>query len=213
MDMKVRFRHGHLTGYAAALLAGLFLQCVAPLSANAAVVRWELNEFFFNDGGTASGFFDWDSVAGEAINYDVLVQGGDASTFASFRYTDETTLEQSVVSNFRPFVDQVTIQFADAVGPGARILRIVVEPHTALDAPVGALAVKSFEECINCSPFRLGNSGAFLSGAFVHDIPEPGSLPNVALAGIVLAAVLWRRRSLGSRATGRLSLGEWQQPV
>jgi PEP-CTERM motif len=197
MGMRFRFRHGHLAGYAAAILAGLFLQCVAPLSANAAVVRWQLNHFVFDDGGTVSGFFDWDSVADEAVNYDVLVQGGDVPTFTSFRYTDETTLEQSVVSNFGPFIDQVTIQFADAVGPGARILRIVVEPHTALDAPVGALAVKSFLECINCSPFRQGNSGASLSGAYVHAIPEPGSLPNVALAGTLLAAVLWRRRRTG----------------
>ena len=75
---------------AVGLLAG-------PMSAGAVIVKWTLDNAVFNDGTVASGWFDYDSAAGSAVDWLIVTQdgtrtcgggfsGGGAESFAGFTY-------------------------------------------------------------------------------------------------------------------------------
>lgn len=61
------------------------------------VIRYTLQDVTFDDGGTVSGFFDFDPtlppnvncVAGWSENYEITVSGGDTGNFPPYTYTDE----------------------------------------------------------------------------------------------------------------------------
>jgi hypothetical protein len=71
------------------LLAALL---AASASVNAAVIRWELRDVSFDDGATATGFFEFDPYAGayypflklhegKIYDFDVHVSGGDRPSY------------------------------------------------------------------------------------------------------------------------------------
>jgi len=62
--------------------------CLAlPMTANAATVRYVINDGTFNDGGTFSGFFDYDSGTDSITTYELSVSGGNTGTFSAFTYS------------------------------------------------------------------------------------------------------------------------------
>ena len=74
------------------LLVGIVAFCFA-ITANAKIIRYTLDNVTFADGGTASGYFEWDTsllnlvseYQGASVNYDVSVSGGGAG-FPTFNY-------------------------------------------------------------------------------------------------------------------------------
>ena len=74
------------------LLVGIVAFCFA-ITANAKIIRYTLDNVTFEDGGTASGYFEWDTslpnitneYQGASVNYDVSVSGGGA-VFPTFNY-------------------------------------------------------------------------------------------------------------------------------
>jgi hypothetical protein len=172
---------------------GFVLALAAAISAlaspaHAATIRWELNNFTFADGGTATGFFDWDTIALASTNYEISTSGGDVGTFPPVTYDDETT-------NFAQAVN--TLFFFDSANP-LRVFRIGLSSIATLNTPLAALipvgnilaGPTGFVECFNCGPQRLGDAGA---GAYLSAVPEPATVTLIVLGGALSAAV--RRRS------------------
>lgn len=169
-------------------LAALLL---SPMVAQADVITWHLADFQFDDGGSASGFFDWDTDTGSAINWEIMVSGGNTTDFPEMTYTDES-------GGFISFFSEVaTLIFCDTVGcqNPRRDFRIGVADFGLLDIGVSNLALAAgsfvgptgYVECFNCTPVRFGVEGAYLS------VPEPGTLAllGMGLFGMGLAG---RRR-------------------
>jgi hypothetical protein len=174
------------------LIAALTILFIAP-HAEASIIRWQLNSFNFSDGGTASGFFDWDTSLTASSNFEISVAGGGVATFPPLTYSDDLGQFFSTGGT--------TLTFgSSSVFPSAgRQFRLGVNPLTLLDTPVSNLALfassptldEDFVECLCFTSFRRGTTGvAFLSGSFVSDkVPEPGTLAlfGIGLGGLALA--------------------------
>ena len=49
--------------------------------ASATLIEWTLNDFVFDDGGTATGLFEWNTSTDQIGAFEILVSGGDTSKF------------------------------------------------------------------------------------------------------------------------------------
>lgn len=162
------------------------------LPAQAASVTWTLNKFAFDDGGTASGSFTWDNVGKTATSWNISVSGGNTSSFPALTYTSLNSDSLKNGANEMLYFEQ------HSSASNKRQFRIGLASLAQLDSPVAVLSLFSvntgqtgangFLECNNCSPFRIGQAGAFLSAA---PVPEPSTW---ALFGIGLAGLFYTRR-------------------
>lgn len=59
-------------------------------AAQAAVIAWTLQDVVFDDGGAASGVFDYDTTLGRADNFDITTTDG--SVLGGFHYDPSTSL-------------------------------------------------------------------------------------------------------------------------
>lgn len=173
--------------------AALVMAWAAP--ARADIIRWNLVNFEFLDGGVANGFFDWDTAALTSPNYDIALSGGNTLTFPAFSYTDETTdfLTSSGAQNVIFFFEPVS----------GRVFRIGVAALTDFNTPLPVLDLvpyaltgpAAFIECFNCSPARNGDTTAEAHLSSPTAVPEPAS--GWLLAGGFIAALGLRRRRAG----------------
>jgi hypothetical protein len=88
-----------------------------------AVTRWSLSEVTFSDGGTAEGFFDFNSAPGSlgvVENWRITVAGGNEALFPEFTYSPaNSTLSRVLVAAWAP---EPAIFFTDsASNRGLRI--------------------------------------------------------------------------------------------
>jgi hypothetical protein len=174
---------------------GLF---AAARPADATVIRYTFTDTTFEDNGTVTGYFDWDTnlsnitsaYNGASANFAVSVAGGDTATFPPFTYTDEVEgpMGTGGAISGRPIL---TIGFI--VGPSARSLAFI--PDTASGTPGIDLNIPLFIsngntlEAINSTSlsFRQITGGSLVGEV----IPEPASAALLAIGGI---ALLTRRR-------------------
>jgi len=151
-----------------------------------ASVIWQLNDFSFDDGATATGWFSWDETSNTATSWNITATAGN---LPSFTYTDSNSAMYTTFAG-----DNVTF-YADT-----RQFRIGIANADVFDTPAAHLAPLAvnagvgpygYVECFNCSPYRLGQSGAWLSAAAAvpaATVPEPSTAALGILALGLLAA-------------------------
>ncbi len=180
-----------------ALIVGL-LVFATLLPVKAATIVWSLENARFDDGGTVTGSFVWDTDFNGVLSYNFTVTGGDTASFSS-----PFTYSESLPGHFGAYLPSVNIlSFSDFSGPGSRDFRIGLFNEDLLNTPIAILALDAvpgtgdngYLECFNCTPLRLGLAGAYLSA-----VPLPAAfwLFATALAGLVGYG---RRKNRASRA-------------
>jgi len=154
-----------------------------------ASVLWQLNDFSFNDGATATGWFRWDEASNKAVAWNIVTTPG---TLGGNTYATNNSGTFSI-----PSVNSVnfyagTLQFRI----GVTNLDVLDTPsaHLALFAQnVGQVGPYGFLECYNCAPYRTGKEGAYLTAVTPSgDVPEPSTIALSAL-GMGLLAVARRK--------------------
>lgn len=156
--------------------------------AKAATVGWSLENAGFGDGGTISGSFNWDTDLNSLLSWNFTVAGGNTANFPS-PFTFSNTLANNVGTYVGP---ANVLRFYDttlSITQPREIRLGLLDPDSldvgvamlALD-PVGATGSTGYVECFNCSPFRLGIDGAYLS---VVPVPAAVWLFGTALIGLI----------------------------
>lgn len=146
-------------------------------------IHWTLSNVVFTDGGTATGYFDFDASNNSLSAWNISVSGGNTGTFPAMTYN---TSNSSLFGAFSAFGDRVIN--IDSFG---RQIRFAINESQVGTGGVANLDIANgYEsECYNCSPFRALASGTVTGGS----VPEPSSLALIALGS---GALLRRRRRI-----------------
>jgi hypothetical protein len=176
------------------VLVFCFLADGTPDRAQAASILWTLHNGGFNDGGSVSGSFVWDTDLATVTSWNFAVSGGDTAAWPPVTYSNATSSFDAANINITPGDDLIRFK----MGPEpTRDLRFSFADG-ALDTPSVALlmvgnnftSLAGYIECNNCAPGRLGVDGAFFSG----ETPLPPALPLFASGLGAVGLFGWRRR-------------------
>lgn len=166
-------------------------------------IIWTLNGVTFDDGGMATGSFDFDADTSTLLNWDISVSGGNTGSFPALTYSTANASSSYYVGMGN---STHTIQFN--LSSSNREVRLT--PVSDLTNAGGTVALdlatagggSGGVECFNCSPFRLINAGS-LSGVAPISQPAPALGPPGSFRFTFLAAALL--------VVGVLSLGSLRQ--
>jgi len=172
----------------APVLAGLVL-LGAALPAQATLVTWTLNNVTFDDGGTASGWIEFDAATQSSTSYNVSLTAG--SVLPAFTFVHAN----SYLSNVGAYGPN-SFYFWES-GTGA------TEPRTfnlSFATPLGdeggtheLLTAYSYD-CANCT-FRMVTGGSLTAPAAVgNGVPEPATLGLMVPALGMLGWMARRRK-------------------
>lgn len=175
-------------------LAALALSSGLALSAQAATLTWVLQDFTFDDGGTAQGSFDFDPVSNVYSNVNVTTSGGD---LPGVTYSATTSLALADRFDFVP----------TALGDlsGSRNLFVLLQgAMTAMggtiDVFIATSGIASTEglctgsTCTGLEVERRLTGGSITGTPTPLPIPLPGALPLMAGGLALLGLAGWRRR-------------------
>jgi len=181
-------------------MKGLFAGAAAALallgaasSAQAAVITWTLQDVIFDDGGTASGFFDYDTTLGTAENFHITTTDGyrlagfDYDTSTSYYYGANLFIPNSLFWAASDLHRYILLGFTGSLStPGT------------MDLASGAVTPDYGYECDACNPYRAIMGGS-VTGS-VAAVPEPASwalmLTGFLGAGAALRTARRRQASL-----------------
>ncbi len=180
--------------------------------ASSAPITWSFSNLVYDDGGTVSGHFVWESDTDTVTSWAIVSseEVGNAN-FPEFTYSN-TIVGHTAVKAFGTQTELRMLEFLSPVAahptgaPRARFFRLGIgfggfEAYDVLDTPSGSLALADdnfkadfgagifpfapggFVECLNCSPFRLGTSDGSPS-------LTPGSVSSVPLPATLPLAML-----------------------
>jgi hypothetical protein len=149
--------------------------------ARASLIQWTVNGTF-DDNGTLTGSFTFDSALQHATTWNLTAQGGNTNNFAPVTYTpaNSSTGDYQLLNSF-----QFTI-------PGAPNRILALAPEWQLNDAGGTVPlVPAYEggygsmECFSCSTFRILN-GSVTASAQVAT-PEPGYAGLVGILALFFA--------------------------
>jgi uncharacterized protein (TIGR03437 family) len=200
----------------ARLRAVLFLILTAG-AAFSAPITWNFSNATFNDGGTATGYFVFDSDAGAISNWNIVTSAG--STLPAFTYTPANSTAGVTPSAGCPapcasFASNQT--FPDGTFNENRDLNLTFLTELSDAGGTVGLNLKSSDECLDCSPYRLFTQGSVQSGAspglsvapvsLIFQL-QPGAAPqsqSVQIAGT--AGTAWKATAATSTGGAWLSV-------
>jgi hypothetical protein len=183
------------------LLSAIVLLFIAS-AAQATVIRYTLENVVLDDGGTASGYFDWDTTLpdavpeyqGSSVNYEISISGGDEVTFPPFVYSDEVAGE---VSSGGSISGTRILQFGEAGSPPNRLITLIPDATAGvigqdLDIPL-VISPDNSIEIVNVSTFEVREfSSGSLRGQVISQparaIPADAWWALVLLAGLLALA-------------------------
>ncbi len=150
------------------------LVCAASLHARP--IRWILDDVVFEDGGTATGYFTYDSATAAFLDWEIEVQGGDLEEFPSWTYTPDNSsgaYTQETGSAWFSFEidspEERALRLETASVPGSQGGRL----------PLALGMTSRSVECYNCLPYRL------ISGGDLVGIKIPGYVYHVPVFGAI----------------------------
>jgi hypothetical protein len=146
------------------VIAGLML-LGASLPAQAAQIKWNLDDVTFTDGTTASGSFTIDAAAHTWSAFDITTTNG---ALSAFHY--DPTNSGLYFNGFGPN------SFIIMPGDGRRYVTFSFLQALTDAGGTQAINTPSSWECMNCSPWRnMTGSVTTLSA----DVPEPATMAMV----------------------------------
>jgi hypothetical protein len=144
----------------------------------AAPVTWTLSNVVFTDGGTATGWFVYETSSNTVTSYSISVSGGNTTTFPPrvYQIGIGDNLEAGV------FPSQGYIGFFTT---GTRLVTLPVLPLPAAGGVVSLNLTNPYgAECYNCNPYRQFASGQVTApGTGTAVVP---ALSPWALAGLAI---------------------------
>lgn len=158
------------------LVAGAAL-FAASLAAQAAPVKWELDNVTFTDGSAATGSFTIDYAAQIWWDFSISTTGGSLS---AFNYDPGNS-----IFSFNGWGPN---SFLIMAGDGHRYLTFSFADALGDAGGTHAINTLSSWECMNCNPWRY-MSGSVTTERADTDVPEPATLalflPAVGMIGLV----------------------------
>ncbi|MGB6301211.1 MAG: PEP-CTERM sorting domain-containing protein [Rivularia sp. (in: cyanobacteria)] len=155
----------------------------------AAVVNWTLDDVIFDDGGTATGSFEYDADTNQIGNFDISVTNG--STFSSFDY--------QLAGLFNGF-DGSGFSLRNLNSNNRWFQLVFDSPLTNAGGIVSYNPNLSFEAAcfgVDCSkpvlPARFVDKGTLVGTPPTEEAPEPLTIMGTVLAGGMGVAIKKKR--------------------
>jgi hypothetical protein len=160
-------------------------------SASADIITWTFDDVTFEDGGTVSGFFDYDTVTSAAANFDIDTTAG--TVLPAFHYTTSNSFffaANLISPNSLTWLNNAQDRYINLAFDGSLSTPGVVDLRLG-DLSGGADTNGSWE-CDNCFDIRDVASGSVTSPA---GVPEPAAWALMLVGFGGLGAVLRRRKA------------------
>lgn len=102
-------------------------------TAQADVIRYTLENVTFEDGGTATGYFDWDTdlpdavpeYSGSSVNFEISISGGNETDFPPIMITDENS---GAMGQGGTIDDKRIFGFGNLDAPVNRLVYLIPDP-------------------------------------------------------------------------------------